>query len=399
MYRKVVSAGTVVALALVTVGCGSSAPTKTTASAASKAPYKIAFVSSLEGAASVDGIPGVAGGRAAINYINSTGGVNGHKIQLTVYNDQSSATQAPAAAQQAISGHPVAILDSTASTYFSLRVPVYAGAKIPVTSDTSSDVAYPWMYNAFPTAYQEGSTFITMAESALNVKNLDGKRLAYVAADTTGDHAQYPVIQQLVSQAGGKIVDTEFQPLGSPTFNGAPNVVAAHPDVVLIGDSDPDGIVEASTLKSDGYKGPIASNYGASATTTLQSINSPQYSAQWLAPEVLPKTSIAYRWAVKDHAVADVSNTRYSMFWSAGLLYAQALKKCGYPCSPAKLETALSKIGRINIPGGTAWSPFGSAGTDHVLLSSYELWSYKNGKFVAASAKPIPLTTPHYSSN
>jgi branched-chain amino acid transport system substrate-binding protein len=398
MNRKVVPAGTVAALTLLSLGGAGSALAKK-ATVAAKAPYKIAFVSSLEGAASVDGIPGVAGGKAAINYINSTGGVNGHRIQLTVYDDQSSATQAPAAAQQAISSHPVAILDSTASTYFSLRVPVYAGAKVPVISDTSSNVAYPWMYNAFPTAYQEGATFITMAESALHAKNLKGKKLAYVAADTTGDHAQYPVIQQLVAKAGGKIVDTEFQPLGSPTFNGAPNVVAAHPNVVLIGDSDPDGIVEANTLKSDGYKGPIASNYGASATTTLQSINSPQYSAQWLAPEVLPKTSVAYKWAVKDHAVADVSNSRYSMFWSAGILYAQGLERCGYPCSPSKLEAALGKIGRTAVPGGAAWGVFGPKGSDHVLLSSYELWSYKNGKFVAASAKPIPLTTPHYSTS
>jgi hypothetical protein len=100
-----------------------------------------------------------------------------------------------------------------------------------------------------------------MAESALNVKTLAGKRIAYVAADTTGDHAQYPFIEELIAKAGGKIVDTEFQPLGSPTFNGAPNVVAARPDLVMIGDSCPDGIVEVRALQNDGYTGPIASNY------------------------------------------------------------------------------------------------------------------------------------------
>jgi branched-chain amino acid transport system substrate-binding protein len=395
MYKRFVSVGALTALALLGVGGGASSALAKKATIASKTPYKIAMVASLTGADSTNALSGAAGARAALNYVNSTGGVNGHKLQLNVINDQSSPTVSPAAAQQAVSSHPVAILDSTASTEFTLRQAVYAAAKIPVITDTSSDVYYPWMYNAITTAYQEAQTYVTMAESALNDKNLKGKTLAYVAADTSGDHAQYPYIQQLVGAAGGKIVDTEFQPLGSPTFNGAPNVVAAHPDLVLIGDSGPDGIVEAGALKSNGYSGPIASNYGASATTVLQTINSPKYSAQWLAPEVLPTNSLAYKWAKKDDAVADIANSRYATFWSSMLLYAEGLERCGYPCSPAKLENSMRKIGQIAVPGGTMYGLWGVSGTDHVLMSAYELWSYKGGKFVGS--KPIKLGPPHYA--
>jgi ABC-type branched-subunit amino acid transport system substrate-binding protein len=396
MYRRAISASALAALVLGVGGGLSSASAAKVATTASKGPYNIAMVAGITGADSANAISGVAGAKAAMNYINHHGGVNGHPINMTVYNDQSSPTVSPAVAQQAVSSHPVAVLDTTASTEFTARQPVYEAAKIPVITDTSSDVYYPWMYNAITTAYQEAQTYVTGAETALGVKNLKGKKLAYVAADTTGDHAQYPFIQQLIAKAGGKIVDTEYQPLGSPTFNGAPNVVSAHPNLVMIGDSGPDGIVETNALHNVGYNGLIYSNYGASATTVLTTLNTPKYSAQWLAPEVLAKSSLAYQWAQKDNAVADIANSRYATFWSSMMLYSQGLSACGYPCSPAKLEASLKKLGRVAIPGGSSYGTFGVAGTNHVLMSSYELASYKNGKFVQSAS--ILLGPPHYTS-
>src|SRR5579862_4697742 len=137
MYRRALSVSALAALVLGVGGGLSSAYAGKRATTASKAPYNIAVVAALTGAGSNNGIAGAAGAAAAIDYINSTGGVHGHKIKLTTLNDQSSTTISPAVAQQAVSAHPAGILDVSASSYFTARLPVYAAAKVPVITNTS----------------------------------------------------------------------------------------------------------------------------------------------------------------------------------------------------------------------------------------------------------------------
>jgi branched-chain amino acid transport system substrate-binding protein len=361
-------------------------------SAASK-PYQVAFVGSLSGADSAASAPALAGARAAANYVNSTGGVNGHQIHITAYNDQSSVTVAPSTAQQAVQGHPTAIFDTSASDTDGARLPVYEQAKIPDFTE-GVPTYYPWQYNVEPTPYQLSASAVTMAEGALHMKNLKGKRVAYIVADDPNGHAEVPTIQKLIEAQGGQLVDTEYNPLGSATFTGAANVISAHADVVLIADSNPDGVLESKTLIGDGYKGPIVSNFGASATTTLEAVGS-QYSAQWLSPLVIPKSSEVYRWAKKDHALTWLSSTLFPQFYSAMYLFVQGLKGCGYPCKPAALEASLEKVGPIAIEGGS-YGEFGVRGTNHALTQDYELWAYKNKKFVALDGTPIPFGPPHF---
>jgi branched-chain amino acid transport system substrate-binding protein len=128
MYRK---ASSVSAFAVIVLGMsgglaafgGQGKPTASKPTS-SKATYDIAMVAGVTGADSSNAIGAVAGARAAMNYLNRAGGVDGHKIKIAVFNDQSSPTVSPAVAQQAVSSHPVAVLDSTASTEFTAREPV-----------------------------------------------------------------------------------------------------------------------------------------------------------------------------------------------------------------------------------------------------------------------------------
>ena len=73
MYRRAISVSALVALVLGVGGGLSSAFAGKRATTASKAPYNIAVVASLTGAGSVNGIAGLAGATAAVDYINSTG--------------------------------------------------------------------------------------------------------------------------------------------------------------------------------------------------------------------------------------------------------------------------------------------------------------------------------------
>jgi len=77
-------------------GCGFAAQT----AAQPKGPIKIAALLSLTGVYSVVGIPQQSAAQVAVDDINAHGGINGRKVELTVFDDQSKQEQGVALAQQ-----------------------------------------------------------------------------------------------------------------------------------------------------------------------------------------------------------------------------------------------------------------------------------------------------------
>src|SRR6185437_8777698 len=94
--------------------------------------------------------------QAVFNEVNSTGGVNGHKITFKVLDDQSSTTVAPANARKAVADNPVAILDVTGSATLAAKMPIFTSAKIPVLSNFALQLGFfPWLYSDGPTPAQQ----------------------------------------------------------------------------------------------------------------------------------------------------------------------------------------------------------------------------------------------------
>jgi branched-chain amino acid transport system substrate-binding protein len=102
----------------------------TTASAAA-APIKIALITSETGLAASEFSTSPQGFLARIDAQNAAGGVNGHKIDPIVFNDQGSLTTVVTAVQQAISEGAVGIVNDTPFFFAAYKVAQKAG--IPVT--------------------------------------------------------------------------------------------------------------------------------------------------------------------------------------------------------------------------------------------------------------------------
>jgi branched-chain amino acid transport system substrate-binding protein len=394
MRVKAVRKGVALAAMLLVVGGVTSAATSS--GKAGKAPYNLGIVVSLSGTASGAGQAWSAGTQDLIKYMNSKGGVNGRKIAYKVYDDRSSVTAAAGAAQQALSGKPNAILDGTVSTFFNLRMPTYASAQIPVISDSAIAGFYPWRYSDFPTVAQNAVGYVNMM-STLFHGSIHDKRVAFVFADAPGTRSQVPPLTALLKQRHAEVVDTEFQTIGAPSFtSGAANVVAAKPDAVFISDTDADGIVEAKALIDAGYKGVIISNYGAASLQTMQTIASPQYHAQYLAP-IITKDTLAYQVAKKYGTLDQITQVRFAQGWSAAYVIIQGLKKCGYPCSSTGLEKALDSLGSVTIPGGVAFAPYTVSPTVHNMLSAFRTYTYsKSKKALVADPGLLKLGPPNY---
>ncbi|HEY4098072.1 MAG TPA: ABC transporter substrate-binding protein, partial [Baekduia sp.] len=157
-HRRTIRTSRVVAAAALTAGClavaacGSSGDDSSTASSGSSggggSPIKVMALGQFQ--ASTFAYPqGPPAMKAAIKKINDAGGVNGHKIELTVCNDQASPEIAAQCARKAISDKFAAVLGSYSvqSTSFlpileAGNVP-YVGADATNSLEGNSKVSFP----------------------------------------------------------------------------------------------------------------------------------------------------------------------------------------------------------------------------------------------------------------
>jgi branched-chain amino acid transport system substrate-binding protein len=98
---------------------------------AAPAPYKIAMITSLTGIAADEFSTSAQGFLARIDAQNAAGGINGHKIDPIVINDQGSLTAVVTGVQQAISEGAIGIVNDSPFFFAAYKVAQQAG--IPVT--------------------------------------------------------------------------------------------------------------------------------------------------------------------------------------------------------------------------------------------------------------------------
>jgi branched-chain amino acid transport system substrate-binding protein len=110
------------------------APAAPSGASTAKAPIKIALISSLTGEAASQFADSPVGFKARIALQNAMGGVDGHKIEGIVIDDQTSPTVDPTAVQEAISKGVTGIV--SVSPLFFLGAKYAQQAGIPVTGGT-----------------------------------------------------------------------------------------------------------------------------------------------------------------------------------------------------------------------------------------------------------------------
>ncbi len=137
--------------AILLVASGSLAPAQET--------IKIGGIFSLSGPAAPFGVPERDIVEILANNLNEKGGVNGKKIEMVFYDDQTNPTESARGANKLIrQDGVVAIIGSTIGTGTLALMPVAMASQIPVLapvstiSVTSKDHAFwPWVFRIAPT--------------------------------------------------------------------------------------------------------------------------------------------------------------------------------------------------------------------------------------------------------
>lgn len=214
------------------------------AAPADNAPIKIGVIaeeSAILGKSISDGA------KLAVDDINAKGGVNGHKLELVIYDDHSSAADAVRAYQRAVQqDHVKAVVSTFISEVYLALEPWAARLHVPtITAAAASNLITKQVhdnYGRFKYVFEGWLPAPIIAQAVCDssrdilVKMLHMKTAAIVSEDadwtTPLDQAQ----QECLPKAGIKVVDhVRFNPDTTdftPIFNG---IEAKHPDVMITG--------------------------------------------------------------------------------------------------------------------------------------------------------------------
>ena len=182
-------------LLLALSGCGAPGADETS-TGSDEGPIKIAVVDAQSGQLSSLGAWELKGVKLAVNEFNADGGVDGRKVELTVFDDQGDPTTGTSIARRIAGGGFVAMFGTAESAVTQAMNPILRDAKIPsITSGQSpaiSALGSPFQFLNGPTSVTYDETlvkylvetkkFATFAMITNNGGFGSGERKAFTAA-------------------------------------------------------------------------------------------------------------------------------------------------------------------------------------------------------------------------
>jgi branched-chain amino acid transport system substrate-binding protein len=331
---------------------GAAARPATLAHRTSPSPYVIGFTSDFTSNFGYLGLGLKSGLNAYWSVVNAHGGINGHPVKMIADDDDSQVNRGVANVTQLITQkHAIMIAGVMYSVICTADVPVLTRYKVPeicgIADSTTVHPANPWVYAS---TVDQAAYALPMMHMAQHLMSLAHKKTVRVAVlYSTGSAAinQWNnTVHQLASQFGWNLVTTQVVPIDAVDMSSEiSNVIAAKPDVMLLGAGN-DAWVQAgmAQLKAAGNPFPVVS-YDVPAWTTVQTINDKQFyymsALAYGAPNSKQSGIKAFVDAANNAGVNP--NAAYVLRgYLQGLIIGNALKRCGWPCTGAKLETALN---------------------------------------------------------
>lgn len=389
---RVASLAAIVAAAITITACSSSGSTSSSGSAgstsaagsvssagasstATKSPIDVGLVTSLT-SSSLAPYPQVAAAqKAAITYINSTGGVNGHPLVANQCDDQDQASVAATCAAAAVRSSDVAIVGGTEvfpgffSTVNSAKLTFTGGVGL-IPQELTSPVSFPvtsvaagWYFGSGALAVKLGAKKVTIVQCSIPA--CEGTAQESAAALKIAGDSTPP--QFVTFQLGQAISATDAQ-----------QVIKQNPDAVLIAAPGPYPQQMMTTLRQAGYTGKIINNIGSfnpqSIKTVGNSIADGTYvvSTLHLPTETnIPAVALYNTWMNKNDASAPKDELSL-LEWTAMLDFADIAKTLPTVTRASVLNAYQTLKTPINV--GTS-APFSVAGSPSPLASAPQLHS------------------------
>ena len=252
-----------VAIAIAACGSGSSGSGSSTSGSSSGSPLKVGAVISESGALDTLGVTELAAIQAAVTTYNKQGGIDGHKIQLTVVNDQSTPSVSATATRKLIEQDGAQVIigpDDQGLT--AAAAPIAIAAHIPMLQMGGN-----WPITGLSTSESTADVFPVIPDTnTLVIKALVDQILVpqhYTKVGVLLDNTSYSLAFEApmakAAKANGLTVTTQVMPAGSTDATAqALNLLKAHPDIIVVGSPPgPDSITSIKAIRAQSPTIPI----------------------------------------------------------------------------------------------------------------------------------------------
>jgi branched-chain amino acid transport system substrate-binding protein len=310
------------------------------------AQYKVGFNSDLSGKYSLNGVGQRDGFKAYFDYVNSQGGINGHKVDVTYLDDASDVTRGTTNTTQLITAKKVSAIGGYLLSNVCGAAAVLANKnKVPINCSALSDdlltPVQPYVYTARMSQSQEALPMTTLAKQLVQK---DKPKVAIIIYASAASVKLQGGLEKLVKANGWDLVADEQVPLTATDVSAqAAKVIAAKPDVIVGSLYDPLAVSFMRALNAAKVTAPFIDYDGATYHGGLLALKDPNFyvfSSYSVDGTGTGAGIDQYNAALKLAGVDPTKpflNTGYLQALSIG----EGLKACGFPCSGEKLQAAL----------------------------------------------------------
>jgi branched-chain amino acid transport system substrate-binding protein len=332
---------------------------------------------------------------AYFSYVNSQGGINGHKVKFTALDDATNVTTGVANVKQLVTSDHVSAMYYILSNIQDANRSFLERNKVAtVTQAVDANVVHPTQKYVFAGGIvepDEATPMVTYGKSKLT-----GVSAPKAAVITTTSAALQQLDNNLKSQAksqGMSVVGNEVVPLAATDMSSEASQFAAQkPDIVfsgLIATQEPSFV---KAMRQGGFTGPIIQYDGGSSYPLMKQLADPNIF--FLYPTSFGHNAGAQVDIMNKAAKAagkSADEYFFSFGYVQGYIVGQGLKKCGYPCSGDKLATALNKLTNFDT-GGLTFGNWMYSANNHSGIQNVAFFAWDTAKKNAVqSGNPVPM--------
>lgn len=355
-------------------------------------PVRIGAIYSISGPGSFLGAPEDKVLRALVDDANKKGGINGHKIELVIYDTEGNTGKAAQHYRRLATSDDVQVVFGPSSSGESLAVKDLANElKVPTLMHGGAEAitkpTTPYVFNTPPTDRISISGVLT------HMKKTGITSVAMLSAADGFGQSGKNILNELAPQFGIKVVSQEeFNRTDADMTAQVLKTKAANPDAILIWSALPAPVVILRAAQAAGFAKPIFTSYGAGTNDLVaQSGGAAEglylYSLRMLAPDSVPASDPAKA------AIAQL-NTIYTAYekvpapvyaqhaYDAFIILEKALQTIKGPVTRDAIRDAVEKVEVSGTNGYFRFSPQNHSGLDATSRSFVMLRSVK-GKWVA----------------
>jgi branched-chain amino acid transport system substrate-binding protein len=390
----VIGVGALLASSLAACASGASGATGATGAtggggADSGGTYQVGFTSDLSGPYALNGAGQRDGFKAYFDYVNSQGGINGHKVNLTVDDDASDVTRGTANTVQLMTAQKVSAVGGyILSNVCGAAAVIAAANKVPINCGSLSsdllDPVKPYVYSGDISQNEEAGPMAAMVKKLVTTPT---PKVAIVIFASAASISMQQSLELYAKADHWDLVANVQVPLGATDVSAqAAQIIAAKPDVIVGSLYDPLAVSFMRALSAASVNAPFVDYDGATLQGSLLALKDPNFyvlSAHTMDGQGNSPGLAAYRAALKLDNV-DGTKPFVNFGYVQALAIGEGLQKCGYPCSGQQLQKALDTLdvdtGGVT-SGNLAYTP-----TNHEALhaASFYVWDPAKNAAVAA---------------